>query len=199
MVAQWLLGNELKQVQLKFLYGVHKTLYDTAARKIMIDDTKNQCVLQEAIPCMTVFKTMQNILAIQQRKAEDKIREEERQKRKAVLMAETGMTFDDEQEEEEPKEEEDKKKKGKGKKKEVEVDPEELERRKAEAAKKKDIATYGRTWIWEEYHEEKEEINAVWMAGQDSISRINVQVLEDIEDVIVMMSFKEAKLSHKQI
>lgn len=105
------------------------------------------------------------------------------------------MTFDDEPEEEEPKEEETKgAKKGK-KKKEVEIDPEELERRRLEAAKKKDIATYGRTWIWEDYHEEKEEINAMWMKGQEAISRINVQVLEDIEDVIVMRAFKDHKLS----
>lgn len=104
-------------------------------------------------------------------------------------MAETGMTFDDEVEDEEPKEEEDKKKKGKSKKKEVEIDPEELERRKAAAAKAKDIATYGRTWIWEDYHEEKEEIDQMWMAGQDAVSRINVHVLEDISDVILLRTF----------
>lgn len=148
---------------------------------------------------MTVYKTMQNILAIQQRKADDKIKDEERQKRRAVLMAETGMTFEDDAEDDEPKEEETKgAKKGK-KKKEVEIDPEELERRKAEAAKKKDIATYGRTWIWEDYHEEKEEINALWMAGQDAISRINVQVLEDIEDVIVMKTFSQPKISNAAV
>lgn len=65
MVAQWLLGNELKQVQLNFLYGVHKTLYETAARTYMVDDAKNKNLLEDAIPCMTVYKTMKNILAIQ--------------------------------------------------------------------------------------------------------------------------------------
>jgi hypothetical protein len=99
-------------------------------------------------------------------------------------MAETGMTFDEE-EDEEPKEDEKKGKKGK-KAKVEEVDPEELKRRQAVAAKAKDIATYGRTWIWEDYHEEKEEINAMWMAGSDSIARINLAVLEDIEDSIIL-------------
>jgi DNA-directed RNA polymerase alpha subunit len=56
-------------------------------------------------------------------------------------MAETGMTFDEE-EDEEPKEDEKKGKKGK-KAKVEEVDPEELKRRQAVAAKAKDIATYG--------------------------------------------------------
>lgn len=75
------------------------------------------------------------------------------------------MTFDDPEEEEEEKVDE-KKGSKKGKKAKVEeIDPEELERRKAAAAKAKDIAQYGRTWIWEDYHEEKEENNSVWMAG----------------------------------
>jgi hypothetical protein len=44
IVAQWLVGNELKQNQLNFLYNVQLTLYSTAARNFMIDDAKNtQC------------------------------------------------------------------------------------------------------------------------------------------------------------
>lgn len=112
-------------------------------------------------------------------------------------MAETGMTFDEE-EDEEPKEDEKKGKKGK-KAKVEEVDPEELKRRQAVAAKAKDIATYGRTWIWEDYHEEKDEINALWMSGSDGIARINVAVLEDIEDMIILKSFKDAKMSKDSI
>ena len=58
--------------------------------------------------------TMKNILSIQKRKADDLVKDEERQKRKAVLMAETGMTFEETQEEpEEEKEESKKTKKGK--------------------------------------------------------------------------------------
>jgi len=57
-------------------------------------------------------------------------------------MAETGMKFDEHAEEEEEKPDEKTKKKGK-KAKVEEIDPEELERRKAAAAKAKDIATYG--------------------------------------------------------
>jgi len=143
--------------------------------------------------------TMKNILSIQKRKADDQVKDEERQKRKAVLMAETGMTFEETQEEpEEEKEESKKTKKGK-KAKEVEIDPEELERRKVEAAKKADIAKYGRTWLWEDYLEDKDEVRKIWMDGSDAISRINPHVLEDIEDILIMEAFKGSKTTHEDI
>jgi len=158
IVAQWLVGDVLKQNQLNFLYNVHLTLYNTAAKEFFIDDSKNKNCLETVIPDLCTFMTMRNILSIQQRKEDDKVKDEERQKRKAVLMAETGMTFEENNEEpEEEKEEGGKKKKGK-KAKVEELDPEELERRKAIAAKAKDIATYGRTWIWEDYLEDNETI-----------------------------------------
>jgi hypothetical protein len=56
------------------------------------------------------------------------VKDEERLKRKAILMAETGMKFDETPDEPEDKEDEKKTKKGK-KTKVEEVDPEELERR----------------------------------------------------------------------
>ena len=143
--------------------------------------------------------TMKNILSIQKRKEDDQSKEEERQKRKAVLMAETGMTFEETQEEpEEEKEESKKTKKGK-KAKEVEIDPEELERRKVEAAKKADIARYGRTWLWEDYLEDTDVVRKIWMDGSDAISRINPHVLEDIEDILIMDAFKGSKMTHEDI
>ena len=108
----------------------------------MIDATKNMNIMDLVIPKLCTYHTMKNILRIQKWEQDDKEKEDERVKRRAVLMAETGMTFDDENEDEEPKEDEKKGKKGKRAKVE-EIDPEELERRKAVAAKAKDIATYG--------------------------------------------------------
>ena len=76
--------------------------------------------------------TMKNILRIKRLMEEDAIKEEERQQRKAILMAETGMTFSATLEEFE--EEKDEKKTKKGKKAKVEeIDPEEIERRKQAA------------------------------------------------------------------
>ena len=128
IVAQWLVGDSLKQNQLNFLYGVQNTLYLTCAKTLMLDDTHNAAILDKTIPELCAFMTMRNILKIQRQKEEDLIKDAERQQRKAVLMAETGMTFDEPVEEVE-EEKDDKKKKGK-KVKEVEIDPEELERRR---------------------------------------------------------------------
>ena len=55
--------------------------------------------------------TMKNILRIKNQKADDALKDEERQKRKAVLMAETGMTFDEQLDD--PIHEEEEKKGGK--------------------------------------------------------------------------------------
>jgi hypothetical protein len=115
--------------------------------------------------------TMRNILKIQRQKEEDLIKDAERQQRKAVLMAETGMTFDEPVEEVE-EEKDDKKKKGK-KVKEVEVDPEELERRRQAQLKAADIAKYGRTWIWEDYLEDTDQVRQLWLDGTNMISKIN--------------------------
>jgi hypothetical protein len=86
--------------------------------------------------------TMKNILRIQNQKAEDKVKEEEKAKRKAVLLAETGISFDESHEE--PEHTEDKKDGKKGKKVKVEeIDPEVLEQRRQAALKAADIAKYG--------------------------------------------------------
>jgi hypothetical protein len=50
IVAQWLVGNELKQNQLNFLFNVQLTLYNTAARNFMVDDAKNTECKNVVIP-----------------------------------------------------------------------------------------------------------------------------------------------------
>lgn len=160
IVCQWLVGDTLKQNQLNFLYGIHNVVFQTAAKTFMLDHTKNANTLGNAIPELCTFMTMKNILSIQRQKADDQEKEEERLKRRAILMAETGMTFDENNEDDE----EDKptgkagKKAGGKKTKEVILDPEQEELKRVAAAKAKDIATYGRTWIWEDYHEDKDEV-----------------------------------------
>lgn len=111
-------------------------------------------------------------------------------------MAQTGMTFTDGADDEEEEQKTTTKDKKKSKKKEIPEDPEEVERKRAAAAKAKDIATYGRTWIWEDYHEDKEEINNIWIAAAMEIARVNPQVLEDLEDWIILKGFKGAKMTN---
>ena len=141
MVCQWLVGDTLKQNQLKFLYDVQNTLYNTAVKYQMLDEKKNMGVFDNVVPHLCTYMTMRNMLRIQRQKADDELKEHERQKRKAVLMAETGMSYD---EVEEPEiEAKESKNKSKSKKKQEEIDPAELERQKQAALKAKDIATYG--------------------------------------------------------
>ena len=74
----------------------------------------------------------------------------------------------------------------------VEPDPEELERIRKKAALEKELAQYGRTWIWEGYFNEDEH-KATWMEGAERLRHINQQVLEDIEDYIILDGFKGQK------
>lgn len=108
----------------------------------MLDATKNTHIMENVVPKLVSYMTMKNILRIQNQKAEDKVKEEEKAKRKAVLLAETGISFDESHEE--PEHTEDKKDGKKGKKVKVEeIDPEVLEQRRQAALKAADIAKYG--------------------------------------------------------
>ena len=108
----------------------------------MLDATKNTHIMENVVPKLVSYMTMKNILRIQNQKIEDKVKEEEKAKRKAVLLAETGISFDENHEE--PEHTEDKKDGKKGKKVKVEeIDPEVLEQRRQAALKAADIAKYG--------------------------------------------------------
>ena len=76
----------------------------------------------------------------------------------------------------------------KGKK--IELDPEVIEEAKEKALFKRELATYGRTWIWENYYAPSQDRIDVWLAGAAALRRINDQVLEDIEDFILLKAFK---------
>ena len=136
---------------------------------------------------MTIFKAMLTIRDIDNKKAADKIKEEEKQARREAL----GLLPEPE---EEVKEEVVTKAKTTGgkKKKVVEPDPEELEARRQKEALEKDIAEYGRTWVWEGYFN-LEEHRTNWMEGAERLRHINPQILEDIEDYILLDGFKGQK------
>ena len=98
----------------------------------MLDATKNTHIMENVVPKLVSYMTMKNILRIQNQKVEDKVKEEEKAKRKAVLLAETGISFDENHDE--PEHTEDKKDGKKGKKVKVEeIDPEVLEQRRQAA------------------------------------------------------------------
>ena len=45
-----LMGNELKQDQLKFIYNVHKTIYDTGLKDIYVDPKKCRHIYDVVVP-----------------------------------------------------------------------------------------------------------------------------------------------------
>ena len=63
-IVQWLMGDKKRQDQLRFLYEVCKVIFETCLKDTMIDDTKNQTVLEQIIPPLCSFMTMKNILRI---------------------------------------------------------------------------------------------------------------------------------------
>lgn len=74
-------------------------------------------------------------------------------------------------------------------KKKVEIDPEVIEQARVVALYKRELLQYGRTWVWENFYKDDEDRKGFWLAGADALRRINVQVLDDIEDFILLKGF----------
>jgi hypothetical protein len=49
-ICQWLIGDELKQDQFKFIYHVHKTVYDCALKDFYLNPKSNTKILETVIP-----------------------------------------------------------------------------------------------------------------------------------------------------
>ena len=76
--VQWLLGNELKQDQFKFLYDTVNVIYDSALRDKLLND--HVSIIDIVIPKLTAFKSVMRIRDIQMTK--------EREAKAAKLKAE---------------------------------------------------------------------------------------------------------------
>ena len=59
----------------------------------MLDDTRNSSIISVIIPQLCCYMTMKNILRIKNQKIVDALKNEERTKRKAILLAETGISY----------------------------------------------------------------------------------------------------------
>jgi len=56
VICQWLLGNELKVDQIKFLYDVIEIIYESPCREKLLKRDKD--ILEITIPMMAVFRTL---------------------------------------------------------------------------------------------------------------------------------------------
>lgn len=98
VTSQILMCNHLRQDQFKFLYEVHKTVYDTGLKEIYIDKNKNTFILETVIPEIAALHALLNIMEIEDAKQADKEAAAAKEQRKQELMALTGIDFDKEPE-----------------------------------------------------------------------------------------------------
>jgi phage terminase small subunit len=71
VTCQCLLGDELKQDQLKFIYNVHKTIYDTGLKDAYVDSKKNEFILQNVVPSLTALHSLITIMEIEDARQAD--------------------------------------------------------------------------------------------------------------------------------
>jgi len=87
----------------------------------------------------------------------------------------------------------------KKKKKEEEIDPAVIEAARVKKAYELELATYGRTWIWEGFYEDTPDNKNTFIAGAEAIRHIHEQVMEDIEDSILCQGFPNGFRKKEQI
>lgn len=68
-IAQWLMGDHLKQDQFKFFYNTMKIIYDSALKEKLVATDKG--VLENVLPKLLAFKSLMVIRNIQLRKADE--------------------------------------------------------------------------------------------------------------------------------
>ena len=69
LLAQWLVGDSLKQDQFRFFYECMKIIYDSAVKEKLLADDKT--VLESVVPKLVAFKSLMAMRGIQLRKAEE--------------------------------------------------------------------------------------------------------------------------------
>lgn len=90
-VVQWLVGDELKQDQFRFLYECIKIIYDSALKPKLLSLDKT--VLESVIPKLVAFKSLMAMRAIQNKKAEEmKKVKEKKAKNEAILKSKPKST-----------------------------------------------------------------------------------------------------------
>lgn len=80
--VQWLVGDELKQDQFKFLYDTIKIIYDSALREKYISDDEN--VRDLVIPMLVAYRSIMFMRNIQLRKADEAKKAREKEEREGL-------------------------------------------------------------------------------------------------------------------
>ena len=174
IIAQWLMGDELKQDQFNFLYEVVKIVYDSALRDKLIKGDKE--VVNEVIPQLVAFKSVMVIRNIQLKKAKEVAHEKEKAEREGVPVKAGQKNMKDMTEEEIVAQRMENEKDGGGfQKSEAQIAAEEEE---------KERKIYGRHWVWDGYFNERNKDQ--WLETAEDLKHVNDMVLQDIEDYILL-------------
>ena len=81
-IAQWLVGDELKQDQFRFIYDTAKIIYDSAVQSKFIEG--NQIVIESVLPKLVAFRSLMVIRNIQLRKAAEQKKAKEKAELKGI-------------------------------------------------------------------------------------------------------------------
>lgn len=155
-------------------------MMDSPLRHILCDPTKNKALIAEVIPKYLAYFAMKNIMDIDRAKETFRMHEEEKNKfRPPKPKVEVVQEV------------EEVKKPAKPGKQKVEV-VEEIEPRPTDE-EPADIKKYGRRWIFVNYFREEEEQMNMMLKGASMLSRVNPDVLVDLDDYIMLEAFSMYK------
>jgi len=183
-----IIGDALKQDQLKFAYDCARAFYESPAKSRLFPIEESgkpaqEFILKEMLPRLTTFRSLVYMHDIDRRKkkdfeeAEKKRLEEEKNKPPAPEPDPNAEPAAEEKEEE--------------KKEEEEEDPEVVAERIKEEKRVKQAeedAKYGRYMLWEGIVPEQR--YEEWKQAADKIDGINPHVIEDIQDYVILQSYK---------
>ena len=95
-VVKILAGDDLKRDQFKFIYRIHKKVYDSALKNTFVGRNKDspEAIMQKVIPELTVFNSMLHIRDVDDRKAADI----EKKAKKAAEREALGLSEEEEEE-----------------------------------------------------------------------------------------------------
>jgi len=192
LIAERMLGNDLKRDQLNFLFNTILYIFKTPAKdRLLSDGQEKEVVIDYVIPMLTVLRYLDHIVRITKAKREDVHKQERRQE---FLNIERGQAPQKPEEKEAATPEEQK----------YEDIEKKLNKRDTKSPfisavededTPEDIEKFGRYWIWSDFFPEnlKDEV----LKGAEMLRNLNVAVRQDLADEYVNTAMKVTNNMHK--
>ena len=84
LVAQWLMGDTLKQDQFRFIYECLKIIYDGALKEKLLAEDK--AIIETVMPELVAFKSLMALRNIQNTKAKELAKVHEKKVKNDALL-----------------------------------------------------------------------------------------------------------------